>query len=87
MAVAVSLVFSSPRVRVVFIAFFAMLISYIVIVTGNHYWIDGVVGWMFIGSAIVINHFIPFPLVARAMGDRREQPAADGVPVARQQGD
>lgn len=61
-AVAVSLLFASPKVRFIFVAAIALLMSYVVIITGNHWWIDGVVGWIFIGSAFVVNRFIPYPL-------------------------
>lgn len=71
-AVAISLVFKSPKVRIAIIGFVAALIMYIVIVTGNHYWIDGVVGWIFIGTAFVINQFIPYPLIKRFLARRRE---------------
>jgi hypothetical protein len=84
-SVAVSLLFSSTRVRMVFIAFFGMLISYIVIVTGNHYWVDGVVGWMFIGTAIVVNRFIPFPLLRRiAHAGSQEDVAPTSAAVSEQ---
>lgn len=62
-AVAVSLLFSNAKVRVAFVTCVALLITYIVIITGNHYWLDAVVGWIFIGAAFVINHFIPYPLI------------------------
>lgn len=69
-AVAVSLLFASPKVRAIFVAVIALLMSYIVIITGNHYWIDGVVGWMFIGAAFVINRSIPYPLIANFIRER-----------------
>ena len=71
-AIAFSLVFRSPKVRIAIIGFFAALILYIVIVTGNHYWIDGLVGWMFIAAAFVINRFIPYPLIKRYLASRNE---------------
>ncbi len=77
-AVAISLLFSSIRLRVAFIAFFALLISYIVIITGNHYWVDGVVGWIFIGTAFVINRLIPFPLLQ--MRRSRQSPNVERSP-------
>ncbi len=73
-AVAISLLFSSIKVRIALVTFFGLLISYIVIITGNHYWIDGVVGWMFIGAAIVVNRFIPFPLL-QTWRERRASPS------------
>lgn len=75
-AIAFSMVFKSPKVRIGIVAFFAALILYIVIVTGNHYWIDGAVGWMFIATAFVINRYIPYPLIKRYLagsGESSEQ--------------
>lgn len=62
-AIAVSLLFSSRVARIAFVAFMAALITYIVIITGNHYWLDAVVGWLFIGTAFVVNKLIPYPLI------------------------
>ncbi len=70
-AVAVSLLFSSPKVRLAFITFMALLMTYVVIITGNHYWLDALVGWMFIGAAFVINRFIPYPLIKRYFLNRK----------------
>lgn len=75
-AVAISLLFSSAKVRIAFVSFVALLMIYIVIITGNHYWVDGVVGWMFIGAAFTINRFIPFPLF-QAWHKRRHGTAPD----------
>lgn len=71
-AVAVSLLFASPKVRFWFVAAIALLMSYIVIITGNHWWVDGVVGWMFIGAAFAINRYIPYPLIKRYFLKRRD---------------
>lgn len=71
-AIAFSMVFKSPKVRIGIVAFFAALILYIVIVTGNHYWIDGAVGWMFIATAFVINRYIHYPLIKRYLAGRGE---------------
>ena len=75
-AVAISLLFPSVKIRIVFGTFFALLISYIVIITGNHYWVDCVVGWMFIGTAVAMNRVIPFPLI-QTWRDRRRDPKPD----------
>lgn len=42
---------------------FAVLITLTVIITGNHYWLDAICGWMVIGVALVINTWVPYPLV------------------------
>lgn len=64
-AIAVSMLLPTVKWRVVLVVFMASLITYVVIITGNHYWLDAVVGWVFIGAAIAINHFIPYPLLQR----------------------
>lgn len=71
-AIAVSLLFASPKVRFAFVAAIALLMSYVVIITGNHWWVDGVVGWIFIGTAFVINRFIPYPLIKRWFQSRNK---------------
>lgn len=73
-AISLSLLFSNKAVRIAFVAFMAALITYVVIITGNHYWLDALVGWIFIGSAFVINRFIPYPLIKRLMQARQEPP-------------
>jgi len=40
-------------------------ISLTVIVTGNHYWLDGVAGWVVIGIAALVNWALPYPLPVR----------------------
>lgn len=64
-AISVSMLIPTVRWRIPLVLFMASLITYVVIITGNHYWLDALVGWIFIGTAIVINHFIPFPLLQR----------------------
>lgn len=64
-AIAVSLLVPGKFWPRAVIVFFAALITYIVIVTGNHYWIDAVVGWMFVGAALLINNWLPYPILKR----------------------
>ncbi len=40
-----------------------VLITLTVMITGNHYWLDAVGGWLVIGAAFVVNRFIPYPLL------------------------
>lgn len=70
-AIAVSLLIANKWLARLFVVFMASLITYIVVITGNHYWLDAVVGWIFIGTALVINHFIPFPLIRTWFQNRR----------------
>ncbi len=62
-AISVSLLISNRWLARLFVVFMASLITYIVVITGNHYWLDALVGWIFIGTALLINHLIPYPLV------------------------
>lgn len=39
-----------------------LMITVTVMVTGNHYWLDAVGGWIIIGVAVTINRWLPWPL-------------------------
>ncbi|HYH11359.1 MAG TPA: phosphatase PAP2 family protein [Thermomicrobiales bacterium] len=41
--------------------FLVALITFTVMVTGNHYWLDAVGGWIIIGAAVAINRWLPWP--------------------------
>lgn len=41
--------------------FLLVLITFTVMVTGNHYWLDAVGGWIIIGAAVAINRWLPWP--------------------------
>jgi membrane-associated phospholipid phosphatase len=45
---------SRRRLTKAFWAFWPLLIAWVVIVTGNHYWIDVVLGWMVAGASALI---------------------------------
>ena len=64
-AIAVSTLIPQVRWRIPFVVAIAGLMTYVVIITGNHYWLDAAVGWMFIGAAFVVNHYLPYPLLPR----------------------
>jgi hypothetical protein len=34
-------------------------------VTGNHYWLDIVGGWIVVGLSLLVNRMLPFPLPIR----------------------
>ena len=42
--------------------FLVLLITFTVMVTGNHYWLDAVGGWIIVGAAVAINRWLPWPL-------------------------
>lgn len=46
-------------------AFLIAMITITVIVTGNHYWLDAVGGWIVIAVAALINRVLPYPLPIR----------------------
>jgi membrane-associated phospholipid phosphatase len=56
--------------------FITTLMTVTVMVTGNHYWLDAVGGWLVIGAAFLINRFVPYPLLDRLRG----KGAPAGVP-------
>jgi membrane-associated phospholipid phosphatase len=39
-----------------------LMITITVIVTGNHYWMDAVGGWIIVGAALAINRWLPWRL-------------------------
>jgi membrane-associated phospholipid phosphatase len=45
--------------------FLIAMITVTVVVTGNHYWLDAVGGWIVIGVAAFINRTLPYPLPIR----------------------
>lgn len=45
--------------------FVTILMPITVMVTGNHYWLDFVVGWLVVGIALLINRWLPYPLPIR----------------------
>jgi hypothetical protein len=44
--------------------FVTILMPVTVMVTGNHYWMDFVVGWIVVGLALAVNRWLPYPLLA-----------------------
>jgi membrane-associated phospholipid phosphatase len=54
--------------------FIILLMPVTVIVTGNHYWLDVVGGWLVVGVALLINRRLPFPLPIRWPWQEAPQP-------------
>jgi hypothetical protein len=50
-----------------------LLMTLTVMITGNHYWLDAVGGWLVIGAAYVINRYVPYPLL-KPLPRRRTAP-------------
>jgi membrane-associated phospholipid phosphatase len=55
--------------------FVILLMPVTVIVTGNHYWLDVVGGWLVIGVSLLINRWLPFPLPIRWPWQDAPQPS------------
>ncbi len=64
--------------RVLAVLLVAMIVT-TVMVTGNHYWSDAVGGWIIIGTALLINRALPWPL---PMPWREPSPRAEPEPQA-----
>lgn len=76
------------KIGIVIAAALIVMISLTVMITGNHYWLDGVAGWVVIAVAALINRALPYPLpirwpwqprevasVGEAPGSQRSRPA------------
>lgn len=62
-AIAVMLAIPNRKLGLAVAFLIPMLMTLTVMVTGNHYWLDAVGGWLVIGSAYVINRLVPYPLI------------------------
>lgn len=49
-----------------------VMIALTVMVTGNHYWVDAVGGWLIIAAAFAVNRLLPYPLPIRWPWQRRQ---------------
>jgi membrane-associated phospholipid phosphatase len=75
-AIGLMLAIPNRKLGITVMLFITTLMTLTVMVTGNHYWLDAVGGWMVIGLAYVINRVVPYPLLAtlRARRDASPQP-------------
>lgn len=64
-AICIMLGTPNRKVGIAIMSFLTVLITLTVMVTGNHYWLDAVGGWLIIGAAFVINRYVPYPLLER----------------------
>lgn len=62
-AIALMLAIPQRKLGLAVMALLTVLIALTVMITGNHYWLDAVGGWLVIGLAYVINRFVPYPLL------------------------
>ncbi len=80
-AIALMLAIPNRVVGRIVMAILTVLITLTVMITGNHYWLDAVGGWLVISLAYLINRVIPYPLL-RALHTRRSGPAAQESPTS-----
>ena len=62
-AICIMLAIPNRKVGVAIMLFITTLMTFTVMVTGNHYWLDAVGGWLVIGAAFVINRYVPYPFI------------------------
>lgn len=62
--------------------FLSLLLAVTVIVTGNHYWLDIIGGWLVVAVSVAINRLLPFPLPTSWPWQR--QPEQDSTGLERQ---
>lgn len=62
-AIGLMLAIPNRKIGVSVMLLITTLMTITVMVTGNHYWLDGVGGWMVIGLAYLINRLVPYPLI------------------------
>jgi diacylglycerol O-acyltransferase / wax synthase len=61
--------------------FIPTLMTFTVMVTGNHYWLDAVGGWLVIGTAFLINRLVPYPLLTRLRGKQDVSRSPEEAPA------
>ena len=62
-AICIMLGIPNRKVGIAIMSFLTVLIVLTVIVTGNHYWMDALGGWLVITAAFIINRFVPYPFL------------------------
>jgi membrane-associated phospholipid phosphatase len=75
-ALCLMLAIPNRKIGVSVAVFFPALMTLTVMVTGNHYWLDAVGGWLVIGTALLINRLVPYPLLARLRGEKKASNAS-----------
>lgn len=73
-AIALMLAIPNRALGRVVMVVLTVIITLTVMITGNHYWLDAVGGWLVIALAYVINRFVPYPLIGKLRA--RGTPAA-----------
>ena len=62
-AICIMLAIPNRKIGVAIMLFITTLMTITVMVTGNHYWLDAVGGWLVIGAAFIINRYVPYPFI------------------------
>ena len=75
-AIGLMLAIPNRKIGVPIMLFIPTLMTLTVMVTGNHYWLDAVGGWLVIGLAYVINRLVPYPLIATWRSRGAQSPAS-----------
>jgi membrane-associated phospholipid phosphatase len=65
------------RLGIVLGTMITLLMPVTVIVTGNHYWLDVIGGWLVVAVSLLLNRWIPFPLPVRWPWQQAPTPAPE----------
>lgn len=75
-AICIMLAIPNRKIGMSIMLFITTLMTITVMVTGNHYWLDAIGGWLVIGAAFIVNRLAPYPFVPwlREKVTNRESP-------------
>lgn len=62
-AICIMLGIPNRKMGIAIASFIVVLMTLTVMITGNHYWLDAVGGWLVIGAAYIINRYVPYPFL------------------------
>jgi membrane-associated phospholipid phosphatase len=62
-AICIMLGIPNRKMGIAIASFIVVLMTLTVMITGNHYWLDAVGGWLVIGVAYIINRYVPYPFL------------------------
>lgn len=80
-AIAIMLAIPNRKIGVPIMLIIPTVMTLTVMVTGNHYWLDAVGGWLVISLAYLINRAVPYPLIEtwRARRNAQVDPGRQGA--------
>lgn len=76
-AICIMLGIPNHKLGIAVMAFLTVLITFTVMITGNHYWLDAVGGWLVIGLAFLINRYVPYPFLKNLPWKRQAPKSAN----------